>query len=301
MYNKILVPLDGSRIAENALPYARALARGFKVPVVLLCVIDVVEMVRNVSAAEGLFLDTLAEDETRRRGEYLSGIAKSFSGAPVQCKIEKGDAANVIIESAAAEKDTLVCMVTHGRSGLNRWLIGSVAEKVLRSASAQLLLIRASEEAQTEGEKPIESVIVPLDGSRLAEQVLVPVADLAKRLDLEVILFRAYNIPYGIYDVGASYAVDLERLSADIEADVQQYLEEKRDALAKAGLEKISYASKEGLSADEIIKFARATPDNLIAMSTHGRSGVKRWVLGSVTETVVRHSGDPVLVLRAQS
>ena len=301
MYNKILVPLDGSRIAENALPYARALARGLKAPVDLLCVIDLAEMVRDVSAAEGLFLDTLAEDETRRRGEYLSGIAKSFSAAQVQCKIEKGEAASVIIESAAAEKDTLVCLATHGRSGLNRWLLGSVAEKVLRGANAQLLLIRASEEAQTEGEKVLESVIVPLDGSSLAEQVLAPIADLAKRLDLEVILFRAYNIPYGIYDVGASYAVDLERLSADIEADVQQYLEEKRDALAKAGLEKISYASKEGLSADEIIKFARATPDNLIAMCTHGRSGVKRWVLGSVTETVVRHSGDPVLVLRAQS
>jgi nucleotide-binding universal stress UspA family protein len=301
MYNKILVPLDGSRIAENALPYARALARGLKVPVDLLCVIDLAEMVRDVSTAEGLFLDTLAEDETRRRGEYLNGIAKSFSGAQVQCRIEKGEAASIIIESAAAEKDTLVCLATHGRSGLNRWLLGSVAEKVLRGASAQLLLIRASEEAQTEGEKRLESVIVPLDGSSLAEQVLAPIADLAKRLDLEVILFRAYSIPYGIYDVGASYAVDLERLSADIEADVEQYLEEKRDALAKAGLEKISYASKEGLSADEIIKFARATPDNLIAMCTHGRSGVKRWVLGSVTETVVRHSGDPVLVLRAQS
>jgi nucleotide-binding universal stress UspA family protein len=301
MYNKILVTLDGSRTAENALPYARALARGFKVPVDLLSVIDLAEIVPNVSVAEGLFLDTLADDETRRRGDYLNGIAKSFSGARVQCKIAKGDAASVIIESAAAEKDTLVCMATHGRSGLNRWLLGSVAEKVLRGASAQLLLIRASVEAQTEGEKRLESVIVPLDGSSLAEQVLEPIADLAKRLDLEVILFRSYNVPYGIYDVGASYAVDLERLSADIEADVQQYLEEKRDALAKAGLEKISYASKEGLSADEIIKFARATPDNLIAMCTHGRSGVKRWVLGSVTETVARHSGDPVLVLRAQS
>jgi nucleotide-binding universal stress UspA family protein len=64
-------------------------------------------------------------------------------------------------------------------------------------------------------------------------------------------------------------------------------------------LEKVSYASKEGLAADEIIKFGRSTPDNLIAMCSHGRSGVKRWVLGSVTETVVRHSGDPVLVVRA--
>lgn len=301
MYKRILLPLDGSRIAENALPYARALARGLKVPVNLICVIDLAEMARNVSAAEGLFLDTLAEDEARRRGEYLSEVAKSFPGERVQWKVEKGNAATVIIESAAAETDTLICMATHGRSGLNRWLLGSVAEKVLRGASAPVLLIRASEGAQTEGEKRLESVIVPLDGSSLAEQVLPSIADLAKQLDLEVILFRAYNIPFGIYDVGASYAVDVERLSADIEADVQQYLEDKRDALTKAGLEKISYASKEGLSADEIIKYGRKTPDKLIAMCSHGRSGVKRWVLGSVTETVVRHCSDPVLVLRAQS
>jgi nucleotide-binding universal stress UspA family protein len=299
MYSKILVPLDGSRLAENALPYARALAGGLKVPVDLLCAIDLAEMERHVSAAAGLFLDTLAEDETRRRGEYLSRIAKSFSGAPVQCKIAKGDAASVIIESAAAEKDTLVCMATHGRSGLNRWLLGSVAEKVLRGGSAPLMLIRASEGAQTEGEKRLGAVIVPLDGSSLAEQVLAPVTDLAKKLDLEMILFRAYTIPFGVYDAGASYAIDMERLNADIEAEVQQYLEEKRDALTKAGLEKVSYASKEGFSADEIIKYGLRNPDRLIAMCSHGRSGVKRWVLGSVTETVVRHSGAAVLIVRA--
>ena len=301
MYTRILIPLDGSRIAENALPYGRALARGLKVPVDLISVIDLAEMVRNISVAKGRFLDTLAQDEARRRGEYLSEVAKSFPSERVRCKIEKGNAATAILESAAADKDTLICMATHGRSGLNRWLLGSVAEKVLRGASAPVLLIRASEEAQTEGEKQFESVIVPLDGSSLAEQVLPSIADLAKQLGLEVILFRAYDLPYGIYDAGATYAIDPERLSADIEAEVQQYLEEKRDRLRKTGLEKISYASKQGLSADEIIKYGRNLPGKLIAMCSHGRSGVKRWVLGSVTETVVRHCNDPVLVLRAGS
>jgi nucleotide-binding universal stress UspA family protein len=265
----------------------------------LLYVIDLAEIERNVSVARGQFLDTLADDEARRHREYLSAIAKSFSSPLVQCKIGKGEAASVIIESAAAEKDTLVCMATHGRSGLNRWLLGSVAEKVLRGTSNPLLLIRASEEAPTEGEKKFEGVIVPLDGSHLAEQVLAPVAELAKKLDLEVILFRAYTVPYGVYDVGASYAIDLERVSADIEAEVQQYLEEKRDALRKAGVERVSYASKEGLSADEILKYGGKNPNKLIAMCSHGRSGVRRWVLGSVAETVVRHGGDPVLIVRA--
>ena len=114
-----------------------------------------------------------------------------------------------------------------------------------------------------------------------------------------MILFRAYTVPSAIYGAVGAYAIDPDQLTAAIESDVSQYLEEKVDALRKAGLEKVSCASAEGLSADEIIKFARRTPDNLIAMCSHGRSGISRWMLGSVTETVVRHSDNPVLVVRA--
>jgi nucleotide-binding universal stress UspA family protein len=90
----------------------------------------------------------------------------------------------------------------------------------------------------------------------------------------------------------------LPQLSAAIETDVQHYLEERCAALTKAGLVKVSYASQEGLAGDAIIHYARTKPDRLIAMCSHGRSGARRWVLGSVTETVVRHAGNPVLVMR---
>jgi len=299
MYKKILVPLDGSKTAEHALPYARALAGTFKVPVQLVAAIDLAEMARSVSATEGLYLDTLVEDEKLRQNEYLNEVAGSFHGAAVKSAVEMGRPETVIIDRAAAEESTLIVMATHGRSGLNRFLLGSVAEKVLRATGAPLLLVRVAERARVDSEAKLKSVVVPLDGSELAETVLPFVVDLAKGLDLEVILFRAYSFPYGAYGGGGYYAVDLDQLIAGIEADVQNYLQEKVDALRKSGLEKVSYASKEGLAADEIIKFGRSTPDNLIAMCSHGRSGVKRWVLGSVTETVVRHSGDPVLVVRA--
>lgn len=93
--------------------------------------------------------------------------------------------------------------------------------------------------------------------------------------------------------------MDLPHLSATIETDVQDYLEERRDTLAKAGLTKVARASQEGLAADAIIHYARTKPDRLIAMCSHGRSGVGRWVLGSVTETVIRHASNPILILRA--
>lgn len=301
MYKKILIPLDGSKTAEAVLPLARSWSTKLKLPVELIAVVDTIELARSLSRIDRFYINNLVDEETRRCSEYLEKATKNFFADGCKSRLEKGSAADVIIDAAAADKDTLIMMATHGRSGLSRWLLGSVAEKVLRGTSNPLLLVRSSDKAQLDGLESLSSIVVPLDGSDLAEQVLPSVIDLAKKLHLEVILFRAYTVPYANYGAGGSYTVDQDQLLAAIDRDVSQYLEEKADVLRKAGLDKVSCASKEGLSADEIIKFARRTPDNLIAMCTHGRSGVERWMLGSVTETVVRHCGDPVLVLRAGS
>jgi nucleotide-binding universal stress UspA family protein len=302
MYKKILVPLDGSPSAENALPYARALARRLSLGVDLLEVVDLVELARSVSAAEGLFINRLVEDDVRRSAAYLDTVAQSFAGISVNCEVKQGHTADIIVETAAAEKDTLIVMATHGRSGLNRFLLGSIAEKVLRATVNPLLLVRATEPARVEGEAAVKSVVVPLDGSELAETVLPAVEELAKKLQLEVILLRAYAVPYGAYTAGEGFydPVNLEAFLVRLREETIDYLDRKTAELKRKGLAVVSYVAKEGLSADEIIKFARATPENLLAMCSHGYSGVKRWVLGSVTESVVRHSGDPVLVVRAR-
>jgi len=303
MYSKIVLPLDGSTAAESALPLVRALARRLAIPVELLSVIDLRDISRSVSAAEGLFIDRLAEDESRHSAEYLSKIVKSLGAVKATIRCEKGSAAETIVETAASDKNSLVVMATHGRSGLNRFLLGSVAEKVLRASSNPMLLVKATEPIVTAGEAPLTSIVVPLDGSDLAEGVLPMVAELARALDLEVFLVRAYTIPYGAYSAGDGFydPVHLEAFLKILKEETFDYLEKKVTELKRKGLSKVSFVAKEGLSADEIIKFARETPANLVAMSSHGRSGIKRWVLGSVTETVVRHSGDPVLVLRAAS
>ena len=205
MYSKILVPLDGSKTAENVLPFTRCFARSLQIPVELMAVVDMRELARNVSAAEGLFLDTLIDDETRSYDNYLKEVAKNFPVGAVQRTVSKGKAADVIIESAAAEKQTLIAMATHGRSGLNRFLLGSVAEKVLRGASNPLLLVRATEKTPPWDMATLKSVIVPLDGSELAESVLLSAEELAKNLDLEVVLSRVYGVPYGAYSAGAGF------------------------------------------------------------------------------------------------
>ena len=300
MLSKILIPLDGSKNAESILPYARHLANNLKVPIELLEVVDIIEALRTMSAAEGLFAERLAEGDIRRSGEYLGTIARSFSGVPVKTTVRQGHPAEIIIETAANEKDTLVAMASHGRSGLNRFLLGSVAEKVLRGSENPLLLVRANDAASSEGEATLSSVIVALDGSELAEAALPVVHDIARQVQLGVVLFRAYAVPYGAYSAGEGFydPVNLQAFLVRLREEAREYLERKTAELKGRGLTNVSYIMSEGLSADEIIKCARATPNNLIVMCSHGYSGVKRWMLGSVTETVARHSADPVLVLR---
>jgi len=296
---KILVTLDGSPVAEAVLPYMRLLAARLRIPVELISVIDLTELARSAAACESLFLDQLAEDETRRRREYLENSAQGFANEKTNCRILKGNTESEIVEYAARNPGAMIAMATHGRSGLNRWLLGSVTEKVLRSTSNPLLLIRATPTALTDEQAAIRSIMVPLAGSGLAETVLPPVSELAKKLDAEMVLFRAYNIPAGFYDAGGGFAIDLDRLLAQTEADVLHYLEEKKAGLKKAGVSSVTIASRQGYDADEIINYAGNRPDRLIAMCSHGRSGVRRWAVGSVAETVVRHCSSPVLVFRA--
>lgn len=300
MYSKVLIPLDGSKTAEKVLPYARYLAGHFKIPVELLAVIDIAEMAAHISAEKVRHLDTLIEDGVRASTTYLRGIATTFRDAEVTCTVEKDRAEEAIINRGEADSAMLIAMATHGRSGMNRFLLGSVAEKVLRGSANPLLLVRATEEAKAEGEAVLKSIIVPLDGSELAESVIPMMAGVATKLDLEVVLFRAYHVPYNAYAGDDGYMVNYDELIASVRDEANDYLDKKVAEVKKLGVAKVSALTKEGFAGDEIIAIGRKTPDSLIAMCSHGRSGVKRWVLGSVTETVVRHSGDPVLVVRAK-
>jgi nucleotide-binding universal stress UspA family protein len=140
-------------------------------------------------------------------------------------------------------------------------------------------------------------VLLPLDGSPLAEKAFPVVEELAQALPLEVILMRAYALP----PVASAdeYGGATEELVRQLESDAREYLDEKVEALKRASVSHVSLVTQLGYGAAEIIALARKTPDNFIAMSTHGRSGFRRFLLGSVTERVVRHSGDPVLIVHA--
>ena len=298
MYSKILVPLDGSKTAENVLPLARSFARALQIPVELLGVIDIVEIAYQVARDRVSIVTSLVNDATGRFTEYLEGIAQNFPTGTARCTVQTGSAAEAIINSAATDKQTLIALATHGRSGLDRWLLGSVTEKVLRGGSNPTLVVRARDDKNPSwAMATLKRIVVPLDGSEMSEGILPYIKELAKQVDLEVTLIRLYG---GLSAAGDGFYSphQLDAMTARLRQEAVTYLESKTEEMKQQGLNKISFTAKEGLEPDEILAIARQTPDTMIAMCTHGRSGVQRWALGSVTETVVRHSDNPVLVVR---
>jgi nucleotide-binding universal stress UspA family protein len=301
MYKKILVPLDGSATAEAVLPYAAAFAAGFKTAVELLSVIDVAAMTTTHLSADRLHhLDAIIANEERKGAIYLKDVAKNFfSGVPTEDRIVRGTAAEAVLEAANQDGDTLIAMATHGRSGATRWLLGSVAEKVLRGATQPLFLVRASA-AKGSPQRIIDSIVVPLDGSALAEKILPTVSNWARALDVEVALIRAFEFPATAYYGSEDDLPDYDAFREQARKASAGYLKAKADALVANGVRAVSTLTLEGPAATEIIAYGQSAPRAMIAMSTHGRSGVRRWMLGSVTEKVVRHGADPVLVVRGE-
>ncbi len=296
MYTRMLVPLDRSKVAEQALPYARFLATALAIPVELLEVVDLDALTVLSNPEEGRYLDRLLAETTESGRTYLKEIAGTFEETHVEYSVETGKPEEVIIERAAADNNVLIVMATHGRSGIQRWLLGSVTDKVLHGATNHMLLVRAREEGRTAGTAALTTIVVPLDGSALAEKPLPYVVDLATKMKLRVVLTRAYSLPP---IAGNAYEVYPQEVIDQIEAEARDYLAAKVKELQQKGLDNVASTAHFGSSAEEIIALARKTPDSFIAMCTHGRSGIKRWVLGSVTERVVRHSGDSVLIIRA--
>jgi nucleotide-binding universal stress UspA family protein len=299
MFSKVLVPLDGSNAAEKVLCYVRTIAGALKLPIELLEVIDISAMSAHLVGDKARYLDRFINEAESASRRYLAEVGNTLAGFEVAVSVLRGKPAEVILEKAIAEPATLVAMATHGRSGMNRWLLGSVAEKVLRGGRNPLFLVRADDDQQGT-DAALHSIIVPLDGSALAESVLPLVVQMAKVFDAALLLFRAFELPASAYYGHENYLPNYEELANQLRADVQLYLDGQVAALKAQGLSQVSSLLREGVGAEEIIRCAHERSRSLIAMCTHGRSGVKRWVLGSVTEKVVRHSGDPVLVLSAR-
>ena len=286
MFNKILVPLDGSKLAEQVLPYARWLAAAYGASITLVRVTDPearLPFTANQSASD-----------------YLKYTAASLAPSPVESVEKIGKPAEVIVDTAKGDADCLIAMATHGMTGPRRWVLGSVASKVVQTADNPILLIRVAQDAAQLGPFALKRVIVPLDGSGLAEKVLPYVRVLASKLKLDMQLVRTYSLPPDAYVVADGViAQGPAQYRKNLHEESEKYLDGKVASLQADGISAVSATVIEGDAASELVELAEGPPQSLIAMSTHGRSGLGRWVLGSVAEKVVQHSRAPVLLIRA--
>jgi nucleotide-binding universal stress UspA family protein len=295
MYEKILIPLDGSALSETVLAYTKWFAHALQVSVELLHVNDPTQLAPFSPPLQG--------------SEYLKKIAASFPGVPdIKCTVELGNPADTIIDIAAAEPASLIAMATHGYSGAKRWLLGSVAEKVLRGAKNDLLLLR-SVNGTSSGSAEFKTILAPLDTSPLAEEILPVVAELGLKLELPVALVHVvkhfYSAPPEAFlPVFGANPPNLKRLREEARAEANRYLSEKAVQLRAQGLTHVEAVVVDGGAdgaAAAIIDLAEKTENGLIVMSSHGGTDISRWLIGSVTERVVRHSNGPVLVIRPRS
>ena len=295
MYRKILAPLDGSELADIALTCAIEMAAALPgAKINLLHVYNKME--------DGL--DSMHRDYIEKAAAKAAKRAGKDAEKEVKGELVSGNPTDEIIKYANKQKVDLIIMATHGRSGISRWAMGSVAYNVMRSVSIPVCLVRAGISEEIVRQKSNGKVcIVPLDGTKRAESVLPYVKALVKQYDgaLEVVLLRVCPKP----DISADYPhnmplsweehVKREKVKCKLVAGV--YLAEIAKQLKSEGIDARMELSM-GNPAKAIIKYDNASDSRLIAMSVHGRSGISRWAFGSVAETVMMGTFTPILMLK---
>jgi len=288
MINRILVPLDGSKVSEQALARARSLASATESEIVLLTAIARQERWANADTPTWE-----AEEEATATG-YLDVLKRELhdAGIRVSARVVWGRPADVIRQVADEANASLIVMTTHGRSGVARLLIGSVADNVLRTAERPLMLVRAQQEPASAAS--IQTILVPLDGSPFAEAGLPFVKDLALELSTNVVLTKTVVPPALLY--GEQYLPSGNQVMETLEAEARDYLDEKSKPFEEDGVG-VKTVVTDGFPVEAIITVADTYNADLIAMTSHGRTGPSRTVLGSVADGLIRQSHRPCLIV----
>jgi len=278
MYERILVPLDGSKFAEQVFPPVVELARVFGSEVVL------VEVCEPEESEYGQACRLYINNEAERLKKSLQG-----SAASVRTIVLEGKAAEQILAYAEKSDVSLVMLSSHGRSGIAPWSLGGTANKVLHRVGVPLIIVRAKETPEESDKVGLFSrILVTLDGSEKSAAVLPYVVELTKKLESGVTLLRVVETGKHVHTIGGLEYIPFKDRNIDsVKTSAQRYLDEVAFQFAgtKATLKS---EVRVGDSAREIIKLASEIGCSLIAMSSHGYSSIKAWVYGSVTGKILQ-------------
>ena len=327
MFTRIIVPFDGSKRAEAVLPYVRLLASTYQSEVSLLRAVEFDEStlpVDYIGPMVEIKANEAREKLRERAAGYLSGIQESFDGVEVDQVVSIDDpVAAITSESSKDFLKTLVAMSTHGRTGIGRLIVGSVTDKVLHGSSNPMLIVRPEvNEYQLEreswrqgeafsihlerpdipaqdfeGAADIQTLVVPLDGSETSEKSLATAIDLAKRLDAKILLIRIASSTMQM-SMASEWPAGYPDILTAVEDASKGYLVLKVEELKQQGLENVESLVLIGDAAANIVETAEQNPNSMILMTSRGRAGLGRAILGSVADRVVTTSTAPVLLVR---
>jgi nucleotide-binding universal stress UspA family protein len=291
MFTQILVPLDGSMFAEAAIGPAIGLAERARGRVSLMAV--------QGDPVDGPFLSARQSAHADDARRYLMDVLiryRPVTSVPISIVVRHGLPAEEIVAEAVAAHD-LIVMTSHGRGGLTRAWFGSVADECVRTSSIPVLVVRPLESAPASLRLEVSKVVVPLDGSRLAESVLPAATHFAELLDVPMTLVRSVVFPL------TSYAGSFPPADA-VALDPQVLIEEAREYLERIVSTRLAHVQPRPTvevtmgpnAARDICDLAG--PSGFVAMATHGWGGARRALMGSVSDKVIRAAEGVVLVLR---
>lgn len=297
MTRSILVPLDGSAFGESAIPYAIRMASDLETQIELLTVYD------DEPTVAGWPLDPgPVRDAYREYHQDLIGKMENAGAKVVRSSVVGGEIGRSVVEYAQRAEPVMVVMATHGRGPISRSWFGSVADRMMRYASMPTILVRPEDDAKpwngTDVAEPFRKLLVALDGSARAERSLEWVFMVGGG-DAKYALVRAVPEP-NLPSVYLPDAVKLrERALEQGTEEAREYLDGLRLRLEHEGHAICTEVFAGGSIATDILRFADRSEVDLIAVTTHGRSGLARLVMGSIADKIVRGAQQPVLVVRS--
>ena len=260
MYRRILVTLDGSKASEEVLPYVRYLGEGLQSRVETLRVIGPLPPELPAALPEWVDLEQIV---TNMVGHARSGLGKNEKamtdlGLTVTSRVMAGSVVEQIVSQAEAEPDTLVAMCTHGKSGTSFWPLGSVTGRVLQAINQPLLIVRSRQQQAVSSEAVrLSTIIVPLDGSAVSEQVLPYVIALAKPMGMKVILIRIVPTLWEYYKRMDHTVLHYGDPSTDAHQQAVEYLQRVSQNLVQQGIESVEELVLHGDPADSIVDAAQ--------------------------------------------
>ena len=290
LFETIILPLDGSEPSEAAIPYAAAIGELVGASIIVLHVLEEMRPVFDARRGEVVWISP-AQPRVELEAPELLGepISRLRSGGlTVRAVFRLGDPAAEILDEVERWPAPLIVIASHSRGGLERLLLGSVADRVLRDAPAPVLVVPAAPAAEHPARVLLRTILVPLDGSPLAERALPAAMELAGLAHAEVTLVHVVDLP-----AGRGNRDDSEREAA-------VYLQQKAEALAGQSGRTILQHVLHGEPGEQLRRFIAARQPDLVVMVAHGRGRLGRWLLGSVTNELLTSHVGPLLLLRAQ-